>query len=250
MGQLGEHFISILEEGAALAGIGLTEGQIDKMDALRAYLIEENEKFNLTGIKDDLGIAIKHMVDSLTLLKVDGVSDCGSFIDIGTGAGFPGLVLSIMLPEAKAVLVDSVGKKVAFVRAAAEMLGLKCVTSLTGRAEELAKEPEHREKFGFAVSRGVSSISTSAEYCIPFLRKGGIFVAMKGPGSEGEMDDGKAAFFTLGAKLRETRRITLPFEQGERVLIVADKLSPTPNRFPRKTGEPQRRPITRNQDMG
>ncbi len=243
-------FISFLEEGAASAGIGLTADQAGKMDALRNYLVEENEKFNLTGIKDDLGIAIKHMVDSLTLLKVDGVSDCGSFIDIGTGAGFPGLVLSIMLPDARAVLVDSVGKKVAFVRAAAEMLGLKCVAALTGRAEELAKDPQHREKYGFAVSRGVSSISTSAEYCIPFLRKGGIFVAMKGPGAEDELDDGKAAFFALGAKQREIKRITLPYEQGERLLVVADKLSPTPNRFPRKTGEPQRRPITRKQDMG
>ena len=245
-----KQFRSILEEGAALAGVEMTSGQADMMDALKAYLVEENEKFNLTGIKDDMGIAIKHMVYSLTLLKVEGVSGCGSFIDIGTGAGFPGLVLAIMFPDTKAVLVDSVGKKVAFVRAAAEKLGLKGVTALTGRAEDLAKAPEHREKYGFSVSRGVSSISTSAEYCIPFLRKGGIFVAMKGPGAENEIDDGKAAFFALGAKLREMRRFTLPFGQGERVLVVADKLSPTPNRFPRKTGEPQSRPITRKQDMG
>lgn len=245
-----KRFSAILEEGASLAGIGITEDQSGKMDALKSYLVEENEKFNLTGIKDDMGIAIKHMVDSLTLLKVDGISSCGSFIDIGTGAGFPGLVLAIMLPDAKAVLVDSVGKKVAFVRAVADRLGLKGVTALTGRAEELAKAPEHRERYGFAVSRGVSSVSTSAEYCIPFLKKGGIFVAMKGPGAEEEMEDGRAAFFALGAKLREMRRIALPFEQGERVLVVADKLSPTPNRFPRKTGEPQRRPITRKQDMG
>lgn len=243
-------FRAILEEGATLAGIGMTGEQAGMMDALKAHLAEENEKFNLTGIKDDMGIAVKHMVDSLTLLKVDGILGCDSFIDIGTGAGFPGLVLAIMLPDVKAMLVDSVGKKVAFVRAAAERLGLKSVTALTGRAEDLAKDPEHREKYGFAVSRGVSSVSTSAEYCIPFLRKGGIFVAMKGPGVEDEMDDGKAAFFALGAKLREMRRIALPFEQGERVLVVADKLSPTPNRFPRKTGEPQRRPITRKQDMG
>ena len=245
-----KEFRSILEEGAALAGIGLTGAQADMMDALKSYLTEENEKFNLTGIRDDTGIAIKHFVDSLTLLKVDGISGCGSFMDIGTGAGFPGLVLAIMLPDTKAVLVDSVGKKVAFVRAAAVKLGLKGVKAITGRAEDLAKDPEHREKYGFAVSRGVSSIATSAEYCIPFLRKGGIFVAMKGPGAEDEIDDGKAAFFALGAKLREMRRITLPLEQGERVLVVADKLSPTPNRFPRKTGEPQRRPITRKQDMG
>lgn len=247
---MNKDFRRILEEGAALAGMEVTSAQADMMEALKAYLVDENEKFNLTGIKDDMGIAIKHMVDSLTLLKVDGVSGCGSFIDIGTGAGFPGLVLAIMLPDAEAVLVDSVGKKVSFVRAVADKLGLKGVTAITGRAEELAKDPKRREMFGFAVSRGVSSISTSAEYCVPFLRKGGIFIAMKGPGAEDELDDGKAAFFALGAKLRETRRVTLPFEQGERVLVVADKLSPTPNRFPRKTGEPQRRPITRKQDMG
>lgn len=241
-------FMKILVDSAEEIGVPLSVQQAEQMEKLKNYLVAENEKFNLTGIKDETGIAIKHMADSLTLFRVPGVRDCGSFIDVGTGAGFPGLVMAVLMPETKATLLDSVGKKVKFVQNAALMLGLRNVKAITGRAEELAHLPEHREKYGLSVVRGVASISTAAEYCVPFLRKGGIFIAMKGPQAEEEMDDGKAALFSMGAKLTGINKVSLPQGQGERSLVYATKLSPTPGRFPRRTGEPQRRPITRMQE--
>ncbi|HQJ25029.1 MAG TPA: 16S rRNA (guanine(527)-N(7))-methyltransferase RsmG [Bacillota bacterium] len=239
-------FRQILERASAELGIEVDERRMVLMQRLKDLLVQENEKVNLTGIKDDLGIAVKHFADSLTVLMVEGARECGSFVDIGTGAGFPGLVLAMMLPEAKGVLVDSVGKKVNFVSRAVIELGLTNVTAVTARAEDLARESIHREKYGLAVIRGVSSVSESAEYCIPFLKKGGLFVAMKGPGADTEIDDGKAAAFALGAKITGVRKLTLPYDQGDRVLVVAEKTSPTPGRYPRKAGEPHKRPISRS----
>lgn len=239
-------FRQILEIASAELGIDVDERRMALMQRLKDFLVQESEKVNLTGIKDDLGIAVKHFADSLTLLRIEGLKDCGSFIDIGTGAGFPGLVLAMMLPGANGVLVDSVGKKVNFVTQAAAELGLTNVTAITARAEDLAREPRHREKYGLAVIRGVSSISESAEYCVPFLKKGGLFVSMKGPGVETEMDDGKAAVFALGAKITCVEKLSLPYDQGERILVVATKTSPTPGRYPRKAGEPHKRPISRS----
>lgn len=239
-------FREILKAGSSEIGVELDEKQVAAMEEYKNILLEENEKYNLTGIKDTTGIAIKHFVDSLTLLKVEGLKDCGSFIDIGTGAGFPGLVLAIMLPKAEGTLVDSVGKKVGFVNRTAAILGLKNVKGITGRAEDLAKDKAYRERYGLSVARGVSSVSASAEYCIPFLKKGGQFVAMKGPGVDAELEDGEAAAFAMGAKIRSVLKLALPCGLGERNLVVAIKSSPTPARFPRRAGEAAKRPITRN----
>ncbi|HOA15335.1 MAG TPA: 16S rRNA (guanine(527)-N(7))-methyltransferase RsmG [Bacillota bacterium] len=238
-------FREILKAGSSEIGVELDDRQIAAMEEYKDALLHENEKYNLTGIKDTLGIAIKHFVDSLTLLLIEGLKECGSFIDVGTGAGFPGLVLAIMLPGAEGTLLDSVGKKVGFVNRTAAMLGLGNVKGVVGRAEDLAKDEAHRERYGLSVARGVSSVSASAEYCIPFLRKGGQFVAMKGPGVDAELEDGKAAAFALGAKITSVQRLDLPFAMGERNLVVAIKNSPTPARFPRRAGEAARRPITR-----
>ena len=239
-------FREILKAGSSEIGVELDEKQVAAMEEYKNILLEENEKYNLTGIKDTTGIAIKHFVDSLTLLKVEGLKDCGSFIDIGTGAGFPGLVLAIMLPKAEGTLVDSVGKKVGFVNRTAAILGLKNVKGVIGRAEDLAKDKAYRERYGLSVARGVSSVSASAEYCIPFLKKGGQFVAMKGPGVDAELEDGEAAAFAMGAKIRSVLKLALPCGLGERNLVVAIKSSPTPARFPRRAGEAAKRPITRN----
>jgi 16S rRNA (guanine527-N7)-methyltransferase len=158
-------FRELLYEAAIGVGVKLSEEQTDKFVEIKHILQIESQKFNLTGIKDDLGIAVKHFADSLTLLSIPGVSECGSFIDIGTGAGFPGIVLAVMLPDAKGLLVDSVGKKVRFVEQMAMDLGITNAKTAIGRAEELAKLPQHREKYGMAVVRGVSSLYIRGVRC-------------------------------------------------------------------------------------
>lgn len=242
---MAETFSQALEKSLAEMNIRASSEQLTMMERFKDYIVEENKKINLTSITDDVGMAVKHFADSLTLLKLKDIKKNMRFIDVGTGAGFPGIPLCIMLPDAEGVLVDSVGKKAAFVMRAITRLGLRNATAVAARVEDMAALDAHREKYDAAFVRGVAALSVSMEYCLPFVKKGGIFVAMKGPGVEAELDDGQAAAFILGGKITGAVKLVLPYEQGVRMLVTVGKLSPTPNRFPRKPGEANRRPITR-----
>lgn len=238
-----DEFVYYLKQGASDLGIDLPESRINMFCTYKSMLLEANRAFNLTSITDDPGVAVKHFVDSLSCLLVAGAEDWRRLVDVGTGAGFPGLVLKIMNPGADVLLLDSVRKKVDFVREVADSLGLDGVEVVHGRAEDLGKAAEYRERFDLAVGRGVASVSALAEYCLPFVRHGGLFVAMKGPRVVDEVDAGSKAIEILGGGQPELRHLALPCEAGERVLLVSKKERSTPNKYPRKAGVPARRPL-------
>ena len=236
-------FRRTLEQAASELGVQVDERQLDMFCAYKQLLIEANRSVNLTSITDDAEIAVKHFADSLTCLRAVDLRNVTSIVDVGTGAGFPGLVLKIMNPAARMLLIDSVGKKVDFVREVAASLGLSDVESVQARAEELARRPRYRERFDLAVARGVSSLSPLAEYCLPFVRLGGSFVAMKGPKVAQEIEAGARAVTILGGGELETCRLGLPFGAGTRVLVSARKRKSTPAQYPRRPGVPERRPL-------
>lgn len=242
-----DEFVHCLKEGASELGIDLPESRIDMFCIYKSMLLEANRAINLTSITDDPGVAVKHFVDSLSCLLAAGTDSWRSLVDVGTGAGFPGLVLKIMNPRAYALLLDSVQKKVDFVRKVADSLGLDGVEAVHGRAEDLGKAVEYREEFDLAVGRGVASVSALAEYCLPFVRPGGLFVAMKGPRVVDEIDAGARAIEILGGERPELRHLVLPCGAGERVLVIARKKRSTPKKYPRKAGVPAKRPLGASQ---
>lgn len=238
-----DEFRQYVKQGAKELGIELSEAQIEMFCVYRSMLVEANRVVNLTSITDDQGIAVKHFVDSLSCLQVAGAGDWRSLVDVGTGPGFPGLVLKIMKPDARVVLLDSVRKKVDFVRDVVDSLDLNGVETIHGRAEDLGKAAEYREKFDLAVGRGVASMSALAEYCLPLVRVGGRFVAMKGPRVMDEMGEGSKAIEILGGGQPKLHNLSLPYEAGERILVVVRKERKTPKKYPRKAGVPARRPL-------
>ncbi|MDD2201268.1 MAG: 16S rRNA (guanine(527)-N(7))-methyltransferase RsmG [Firmicutes bacterium] len=238
-----DEFVHYLKQGANELGIDLPESKVDMFCIYKSKLLEANRAINLTSITDDQEVAVKHFVDSLSCLLVADTGDWRRLVDVGTGAGFPGLVLKIMNPEADALLLDSVGKKVDFVREVADSLGLDGVEAVHGRAEDLGKAAEYREKFDLAVGRGVASVSALAEYCLPFVRPGGLFVAMKGPRVIDEIEAGRKAIGILGGSEPELRHLALPYGAGERVLVIVKKERNTSKKYPRKAGVPARRPL-------
>ena len=225
--------VEIISRGAGELGIVLTSGQLDQFVAYTGMLLEWNRKFNLTRIVDPKEIAVKHYLDSLVLPAVTEVANGSTLIDVGTGAGFPAIPVKIACPSLKLTLLDSVKKKLTFVETVVRELGLTDVEVVHRRAEDLGQEKHFREQFDFAVSRAVGSLSSLAELCIPFCRVGGLFAAYKGPRASAEVDEAKNAFQLLGGKLEAVHKLTLPFSDQERALVLVRKSRPTPAGYPR-----------------
>jgi 16S rRNA (guanine527-N7)-methyltransferase len=197
-------------------------------------LLEWNKKFNLTAITDPEEVRRKHFEDSLTLLQTIQLTD-QSLIDIGAGAGFPGIPLKITCPGIKLTLLEATRKKADFLKHIISVLNLKAAEVIWGRAEEIAKEK--RETFDIAVSRAVAKLNTLCEYCLPFVKVGGIFIAYKEENVEAEVEEAKTAISTLGGSLREIKKFSL------RSLVIIDKVKPTPPQFPRRAGMAKKRPL-------
>jgi len=226
-----------------LLGITLSDSQIQSFDKYSKELVEWNKKFNLTAIKDSQSITVKHFLDSLSCLNVIKDIDHISLIDIGTGAGFPGIPIKIILPQISLTLVDSVGKKIRFCEHLADVLGLENIRVVHNRAEELGRSPDHREKYDWAVARAVSNLSTLSEYLLPLVKIGGKVLAQKGERGPLESHQGEHAIKMLGGHLRQLHKITLPGVVEERYLIEIDKIAATPPSFPRRTGVPSKNPL-------
>ena len=235
--------LEILSRGAGELGIVLTSGQLDQFVAYTGLLLEWNRKLNLTRIIEPKEIAVKHYLDSLVLPAVTEVPDGSWLIDVGTGAGFPAIPLKIIIPGLRITLLDSVQKKLAFLETLVQELGLVGVEIVHGRAEDLAHEKRFREQYDFAVSRAVGSLCILAELCVPFCRVGGLFAAYKGPRASAEVDEAEKAFQVLGAELEAVHRLTLPFSDQERSLVLVRKSRPTPAKYPRQAGTPERSPL-------
>ena len=207
----------LLASGASELGLSLDDAMFDKLWRYKDFLKEYNEKVNLTAITDDEGIVVKHFLDCMTVLPhIAG----GRVIDIGTGPGFPGLVLAIVRPELKLTLLDARAKKVKFLEEAAALLGLENVTCIHGRAEDVQKKIA---AFDYAVSRAVGRLEALAGWCLPFVKRGGKFIAMKGPNYAEELKAGKSALKKLGGAIDEVISLTLPNTDMERKLIIISR---------------------------
>lgn len=235
-----------LASGAQEMGISLDEHQLDQFDALTELLLEWNSKFNLTRITDRVEIAVKHYLDSISLLAYLKMKKDASVIDVGTGAGLPGVPLKILNPDIKLTLLDSVQKKLSFAEAAAQELGLSDVSLIHARAEDAGREKANRERFDTVVSRAVSRLTVLSELCLPFCKVGGEFAAYKGPDVDDEASEAGRAIKLLGGKLEGIHRFTLPSSDLQRTILLIRKVRHTPSSYPRKAGIPARDPVMSN----
>ncbi len=216
------------------------------MAALVTYereLLEWNQKFNLTAIRDPESIRSKHFLDSFSCVLAWKGSPPQSLIDVGTGAGFPGIPLKILYPEMKLSLVESVGKKAKFCEHILGVLGLEDVQVLPARAEDVGQMPAHREKYDWALGRAVAKMSALAEYLMPLTKIGGAMLAQKGENGPAEAQSAEKVFELLGGKLREVIPVSLPGVEEKRYLVVVEKIALTPAKYPRKAGIPAKQPL-------
>jgi 16S rRNA (guanine527-N7)-methyltransferase len=225
-------------------GLRLNHRQIAALKRYEQELLEWNTRFNLTAIRDVEEIRTKHFMDSLTCMLVMHELRTERLIDIGTGAGFPGLVLKIAFPGIQLTLVESVGKKADFCRHVVQTLGLENVLVLAERAEVVGSLPAHREKYDWAVARAVAAMPVLAEYLLPLVRVGGNMLAMKGESGPAEAHGAERAMHLLGGQLRQLLPVTLPGVVEERYLVVVNKIAATPPAYPRHVGIPTRRPLS------
>lgn len=221
----------IFEKGLTELNIQAEPETIDKFARYSELLKEWNEKMNLTAITDDDGIAIKHFLDSLLPLKVVDIEN-QSMADIGTGAGFPGLPVRLMRPDTELTLIDSLNKRITFLEHVCGELELENVRCIHGRAEELSRK-ELRESFDIVVSRAVANMTALSEYCLPFVKPGGRFIALKAQDSAEEIDAARPIIGSLGGKITEITDVPLPLSDITRTIIIIEKIKPTPNTFPR-----------------
>lgn len=216
--------------------ITLTENQYEQFQKYFELLVEWNEKMNLTAITDGSGVALKHFADSLSLLNFVDIPQNSSLADVGTGAGFPGVVLKIARPDIKLTLIDSLNKRLVFLGEVCAQLGIKAEL-IHSRAEDGARDEKLRESFDFVASRAVARMNVLSEYCLPYVKVGGAFCAMKGAQANEEFKESLNAINTLGGKLENKYFFELPENGGERAIAVVRKVKNTPQKYPRQSGK-------------
>lgn len=221
----------------------LTEKQIEQFLVYYEMLTEWNKVVNLTAITGYEDVMKKHFIDSVSLVKACDLTGNLSVIDIGTGAGFPGLALKIAFPELKTVLLDSLNKRICFLNEVIEKLGLQGIETVHGRAEDYAKQDKSREGFDLCVSRAVANLSTLSEYCLPFVKVGGFFISYKSEKVLEELRSAEHAISLLGGKVEKQVEFTLPDSDIYRNLLVVKKMKNTPQKYPRKAGLPGKEPL-------
>ena len=249
-----------LADLAAEFDVGLQKEQIQQFEKYYEYLIKKNKVMNLTAITEREDVIFKHFLDSLSLCKIVEFQKTSSslkvlqkkkiyfdkncrILDIGTGAGFPGMPLKLAFPETRVVLADSLRKRVLFLEELIEQLDLTDITAIHGRAEDLARKEEYREVFDLCVSRAVANLSVLAEYCLPFVSIGGFFISYKSAEIKEELEESKKAVSVLGGKLEESVSFLLPESEIGRSLIVIKKVKATGKKYPRSAGKPVKEPL-------
>lgn len=233
----------LLKTGAEAIGISLSEKQTAQFIKYYEILVEWNSFMNLTGITEYEEVVQKHFVDSLALGKALDVSKAETLIDIGTGAGFPGIPLKIAYPHLKVTLLDSLQKRIKFLNEVVDQLGLEEVETIHGRAEDFAKPSMKRESYDLCVSRAVANLASLSEYCLPYVKVGGYFVPYKSGKVDEELIESKKAIFLLGGKVEKEVKFMLPDSDITRSLIKIKKISATPKKYPRKSGLATKEPI-------
>ncbi len=231
----------ILRNGFEKLNITFTEDTLEKLEIYAELLREWNEKINLTAITEPEEIAVKHFLDCSTILLNCDLK--GKVIDVGTGAGFPGLVLKILKPEIELCLLDSLNKRLLFLDAVVKKLNLEGVTLVHARAEDGGRDKKLREQFDFSVSRAVANLSTLAEYCLPFVKTNGYMVALKGPSLKEEAEEAKGALKKLNSEVESINKTIIPDTDMEHMIIKIKKLRQMPTQYPRKAGKPSKEPL-------
>lgn len=223
--------------------LSVTDEMCSQFETYYELLAEWNKVMNLTGITEKSEVYEKHFLDSLAIAKVTDLKQAESLIDVGTGAGFPGIPLKIVFPHLKVTLLDSLNKRVKFLNAVIEALHLENVETLHGRAEDYAKKPEYREQYDFCVSRAVANLATLSEYCLPYVKVGGMFIPYKSGEIEEELEKSGKSVRILGGNVDNFEKFLLPGSDIGRSLIMIRKTGKTPKKYPRKAGLPAKEPL-------
>ena len=223
--------------------IELSEKQMEQFLQYYEMLIEKNKVMNLTAITEFDEVVEKHFLDSVSLTQQLDLHQSLKVLDLGTGAGFPGIPLKIVFPELEITLMDSLNKRVLFLQDVISSLQLQNIEAVHGRAEEAAKNKKYRESFDICVSRAVANISTLSEYCLPFVKIGGSFISYKSSTIEDELKDGKKGIAILGGKVKDVYKFTLPDSELQRSFVIIEKEKKTPKAYPRKAGTPSKDPL-------
>ena len=232
----------LLAESCKKINIELTEKQIKQFMDYKDMLLEWNEKFNLTAITDEREIILKHFVDCLAISA--GAELAGKkIIDVGTGAGFPGVPVKIAFTDTQMTLLDSLNKRITFLEELKNKLGLENVTCIHSRAEDGGTDKNLREGFDLCISRAVANLAVLSEYCLPFVKVGGCFISMKGPDVKDELNESEKAIKVLGGEVKEVKLINIPETDINHSLIIIKKIKPTPSKYPRKAGKAKKEPI-------
>lgn len=228
---------------AASLGVPLTPAQVNQFATYQRLLLDWNERMNLTAVREPADIRIRHFLDSLSCARVMGELNGRSLIDVGTGAGFPGLPLKIVFPQLRLTLVESVAKKGQFLQAVVDELALQEVTILTERAELLGQSARHRQQYDWAAARAVAELRTLLEYLLPLCRVGGTVLAQKGDGVHLEVEKAQTAVRLLGGGVPEVAEVTLPQREQPHYFVLIKKVGDTPEKYPRRAGMPAKRPL-------
>ena len=234
-------FSENLRSKLEMMGVIISDDIANKLKEYMSLLLEWNEKINLTAIINEEDIILKHFVDSLTILKY--IDNRDKIIDIGTGAGFPGMPIGVVNSDVKITLMDSLNKRIIFIDTVIEELKLQNVKTIHARAEELARNKKYREQYNVAVSRAVANLSTLVEYMLPFINVGGNCICMKGPNVQNELSEAKNAIKELGGEIKIVDKIILPGTDYERNIIVIKKIKTTKEKYPRRAGIPSKEPL-------
>lgn len=235
--------IKILKKGLDELNIKLNDRQIGQFMEYYELLVEWNSFMNLTAITEFEEVMIKHFLDSLAIVEAADIQNVSTVIDIGTGAGFPGIPLKIAFPHLEVTLLDSLNKRINFLNEVITRLDLKGIHTIHGRAEDYAKQKEYREAYDLCVSRAVANLSSLSEYCLPYVKTGGSFIPYKSGSVDEEVRQAEKAIHVMGGKLKKTLHFQLPDTDMERSFVIIDKKKSTPKQYPRKAGLPTKEPI-------
>jgi len=235
--------LELLMDGLKQLNIEIDQEKLNKLITFKEIMLQWNEKINLTSITDEREIFIKHYLDSATCLCTQIIKNGDKIIDVGTGAGFPGIVIKILKEDTNLTLLDSLKKRTAYLEEVADALSLKNVEIIHGRAEEYGQKKEYREMFDVALSRAVAPLNVVLEYCLPFVKEKGYFLCQKGPSYKEEMKEAEKAIEILGGKLEKVEEFLLPYSDIKHYIIVIEKAKSTPTKYPRKPGKPSANPI-------
>ncbi len=238
-----EYNLEKFKSGLNKLKIDLSEQQIQQFLKYYEMLIEKNKVMNLTAITEFEDVVEKHFLDSLSLIQQIELYQELKVLDLGTGAGFPGIPLKIAFPNLNIVLMDSLNKRINFLNEVIEDLQLKNIVAVHGRAEEMARKTEYRENFDLCVSRAVANLASLSEYCLPFVTQGGSFISYKSGEIEAELSQSKKAIFVLGGKIKSVKKFRLVETDAERSFVQIKKVKKTPKTYPRKAGTPSKNPI-------